>query len=111
MTITELRKIADNLGLKEADRLLAQHAARVGHARCDALYVEFERLRNEPVGMPPQDRPPPPETDRVGWDGVPWAVGAVAAFVVIESVREGHYLLLVVAVGLLGLWLGGRRVR
>jgi len=111
MTITELRKIADSQGLQEADRLLARHAARVGRSRCDALYAEFARLRDEPVGMPIADRPPPPATDRAGWDGVPWLVGAIAAFMVIESAREGSYFLAFVAVGLGGVWLGSRRVR
>jgi len=111
MTITELRKIADELGLQTADRLLAEHAAQVGRSRCDALYAEFARLRDEPAGMPIPERPPAPASDRVGWDGIPWLVGAIAVFMVFESVREGSYALLIVAVFLLGLWLGTRRVR
>jgi hypothetical protein len=100
MAITELRKIAEGHGLKEADRILAEHAARVGYERCEALYAELMRLRDEPMGGVPADRPPPPKTDPVGWDGVPWLVGAIAAFMVSESVRNGHYLLAIVAVPL-----------
>jgi hypothetical protein len=111
VTIAELRKIADDLGLKEADRLLSDHAAKVGRSRCDALYAEFERLRDEPPIGPIPDRPSPPETDRAGWDGIPWLVGAVVVFMAVESVREGHYLLLAVATGILGLWIGSRRGR
>lgn len=52
-----------------------------------------------------------PKKEQTGWNGTPWLFGAIVAFVVLESAREGTYALLIIAVGMVGMWIGGRAVR